>query len=193
MTEERMRHFEAPSLDLLDRIAAAPLPGGDSPLEMDLFRDLYFDTPARELEHRGVIAHLRIRADGAAVLTVELRDRGVGPDGPVLRTARADLAAADAEAAFAGDSEPATLLRAITDPSRLAPVLELETTRRSRRIQGAMVHCDSVTIRGEGNVRELWEVELQLDADAAPDLADALAEEFGLEPVTAVPIVRART
>nr|MDQ3388243.1 polyphosphate kinase 1 [Gemmatimonadota bacterium] len=44
-----------------------------------------------------------------------------------------------------------------------------------------------------GKVRELWEVELQLDADAAPDLADALAEEFGLEPVTAVPIVRART
>ncbi|HEV2149152.1 MAG TPA: hypothetical protein VGR37_17220, partial [Longimicrobiaceae bacterium] len=100
MSEPRVLRFEAPAAGVLDRIASDPAPGGvpGGPPELELFREVFFDTAAGELERRGVSVCMRIRADGGSTLEVEARDPA-GEAAP--KRASADLPGADPGEAFA--------------------------------------------------------------------------------------------
>lgn len=189
MPTRRALRFEAPSRAALDRLASDPAPAGIpcGPPELDLFREVYFDTAAGELERRGVTVCLLIRADGGSTLAMEVRDpAGEAPP----RRAAANLAVSDPQDAFAGDSEPARLLRAAIDPARLLPRLELETTRRVRAVapgdagaDGATLACDATVARRGGASGELFGVVLRIPAGVAADageVAGELAAAYGL-------------
>jgi polyphosphate kinase len=198
MTEERTFRFEVPSLEALDRLASDPLPQADGgPVEADFFRDLCFDTPERDLERRGASVCLRIRSDGGAVLTVEVRERAGDPEARALRQVSEEVPGVDPADAFAGSSEPARLLRAIIDPSRLTPRLELETMRRTRPLdfpgggRGALA-CDVVTVRAGENTGELHEVELRVPSGAPEVLVRELGETYGLCPAGGDRLARAQ-
>lgn len=193
MSSEHVVRFEVPTLEVLDRIVAAPLPRAGEP-EAEFFRDLYLDTEEGDLERRGVTVRVRIRVE-AATLTVEVRDRAAPPPAPVLR--RAEAEGVDPEDPLAADSEPVRLLRAVTDPARLAPRLELETARRVRPLHAdapGTLACDVVTVRAGEESRELYEVVLRLPAGCpeAEALRSTLAEEHGLHPVSGDRLARAR-
>lgn len=189
MTTQRALRFEAPAADVLDRIAADPAPGGVAcgPPEMDFLREVYFDTPAGDLERRGITVYLRIRPDGASTLEVEARDPA---DEAPPKHASAELPTSDPQEVFGSDSEPARLLRAITDPARLVPRLELETTRRVRSValdggtgHGATLVCDTTVARSGRAAADLYGVELRFPDGAAPEADEAardIASAYGL-------------
>ncbi|MET0399216.1 MAG: polyphosphate kinase 1 [Longimicrobiaceae bacterium] len=191
MATQRVLCFEAPTREALDRIASDPAPAGVpcGPPRIDLFREVFYDTPAGELERRGIRVCLLIRADGGSTLAVEARDPA-GEAAP--KRAAADLDASEAQEVFAGDSEPARLLRAAIDPARLVPRLELETTRRVRDVdpdgrgeEGATLACDATTARSGRAAGELYGVVLRVPDGALPDpdgVAGELAGAFGLRP-----------
>ena len=189
MTGERTYRFDVPSRDVLERLASGPLPGGagGETVEADFFRDLCFDTPDADLERMGASACLRIRADGGAVLTVEVRERPEDPGARVLRRAEEEVETAEPAGAFAGQTEPARLLRAITDPARLEPRIELATLRRVRLLalpgggRGALA-CDRVTVRAGERSAELYGMELRLPEGATDDWVPELEEALGLLP-----------
>ncbi|HEX2095236.1 MAG TPA: polyphosphate kinase 1 [Longimicrobiaceae bacterium] len=201
MTTERVLRFEVPGPGALDRIASDPTPGGlrCGPAELDFFRDVYFDTPAGDLERRGVTVCMRIRASDGSTLTVEVRD----PEGGAPhRRAVADLPGTDPGEAFRSDTEPAHLLRALVDPARLAPRLELATVRRTRSLEldgargaRALLACEATTARSGQEAAELFELELRFPDTAAPEADDAvrdLAAEFLLRPTREERMERAR-
>lgn len=190
MDTERVLRFEAPEPAVLDRIAADPAPGGMSwgPPELDLFREVFYDTPADELGRRGVTVCLRIRSDGGGTLEVEATDpAGEAPP----RRAAAEFSGSDPRDAFADDSEPARLLRAAIDPARLVPRLEMETVRRVRAVElygrpdGAMLACDATVVRSGDEAAELYGVLLRVPSDTdveADGMASELAAAYGLRP-----------
>ena len=78
------------------------------------------------------------RVDEAAARALFEQDPGYFAAQPRLRVAALGIAAdlpPGEDPPFAGDSEPARVLRAMVDPDRLAPRLELETHRVVRSIQ----------------------------------------------------------
>jgi polyphosphate kinase len=174
-------------------MAKAPLPaglaGGDAAL--DFFRDVYFDTPDADLERKGATCRLRVEKDGGRSLMVEVFDREVG-HGVVLRArSEADVPETDPPQLFRGASEPARLLRALIDPSRLEVSLEVETRRW---IRGAdfttdvaeaaessspevRLCYDSVTVRGGERTGEFWSLELTLP-DGGPENVPGLIDDF---------------
>ncbi len=121
--------WEAPDSELLRQILAdPPAPGlrfSRRPPHRTYFRDVYFDTPEGELRHRGARCRIRYAADGAWVLAVSLPG-GRRLDGRARGAQAADL--------FEGDSAPGRRLRALVDPARLAPWLELEVERAWRTL-----------------------------------------------------------
>ncbi|HEX2190842.1 MAG TPA: polyphosphate kinase 1 [Longimicrobiaceae bacterium] len=191
MSNEHALFFEAPALAVLDRIASDPAPAEVpcGPPEIELFREVYFDTPGGELERRGVTVSLRFRADGRSTLAVEARDPA-GQAAPMR--AAADLPGSSPREAFEGDSEAARLLRAAVDPARLGPRLELETTRRTRTVEldgaepgGATLACDTITVRSGRAAADLFRVVLRAPVAAATEaeeMARGLAADYGLRP-----------
>jgi polyphosphate kinase len=203
MSTERVLRFEVPSREVLDRLASGSLPSGidASPPERDFRRDVYYDTAGADLEKRGVTVRLSTRSDGVRLLNVDVRERS---DADRITRRHAEEGVGDEEATeiFMASSEPARLLRSMTDPARLSARLELETTRWSRRLKPAATTsgaitmlCDAVTLRFEDLVAEFEEVELQF-AEAASDDLDAVASvlqrELGLRATLASKLSRAR-
>ncbi|HSH46073.1 MAG TPA: CYTH domain-containing protein, partial [Longimicrobiales bacterium] len=134
MTATRTIRFEVPSEALLKRLAAARLPVAveDGDRRLEVFRDVYYDTPGGELERKGAIVRIRHAQDGRCGLRIDIRevaDNGV----PRRHRAHGEVSSGDPEEVFAGDSEPARLLRALVAPERLARAFELETMRSIRR------------------------------------------------------------
>src|SRR5690606_26857400 len=86
-SSERVLRFEVPDREALERLATGPLPAGLSGDEtrVDFFREIYFDTPSRDLEERGVTVRLRVRRDGSRLLTLDVRERATA-EAQVLRT-----------------------------------------------------------------------------------------------------------
>ncbi len=209
MRGDTVVRFEAPGPDVLDRVAREALPGGlrdAGPGEDCFFRDLYYDTPEGDLERRGATVRVRIRDDGQRTLAVEVRDveprEGEG-ELPV-RTALVTAPEVDADELFRGLAEPARLLRAMVDPERLVPWLEVETRRRVRRAvrprddageqPPVEVFCDRMTVREADLAADVFEVEVRIPGGTKgrKKLLRALEEDFGLE-VAAEPLpVRAR-
>ncbi|HEX8244184.1 MAG TPA: polyphosphate kinase 1, partial [Longimicrobium sp.] len=190
--------FAAPGRDVLERIAAGALPDGFAaePPSAELFRDVYYDTPELALRRRGATVGVRFHPAGELTLAVEVRGGGGG----LPESAAATEPVSDPRSLFAGESEPARLLRALTDPSHLAPWLEVETRRRVRpatRGEGdgrveMEIACDERTVRDRDVSAELAEVEVRLDDDTPEGraAARALEEAFGLTLLAGDPLRR---
>ena len=124
--------WEVPDSDLLRQILSdPPAPGlrfSRRPPQRTYFRDVYFDTPEGELRQRGARCRVRFASGGGCELAV------TSPGGE--RSAKGGGRARSAEPAdlFAADSAPARQLRALVDPARLAPWVELEIERAWRPV-----------------------------------------------------------
>src|SRR2546428_9576317 len=125
--------WDIPSAEALQALVADPLPLGlrAGPARRSFLRDLYFDTPAGDLRRRDVACRVCFAADDRRTLVLE----GLRPGPPEA----AEVAELDAAAIFAGTSGPARRLRALVDPARLVPSVELETERRLRQVRRAPV------------------------------------------------------
>ena len=188
--------FDPGAPGVLDALAAGPAPEGlrAGPPRTFAFRDVYHDTEEGDLERRGAWACVRHHSDGTRTFRVRS-----APDAEGGRVLAVELPAARGDNPLQGLSEPAGLLRAMVDPARLAPRVEMETHRRVREIgtpdgHVAEVACDAVTAR-EGDLRaELGEVEVRLPggADAEHPVAAALRHAHGLRRVEEDRLERAR-
>jgi hypothetical protein len=203
MTPQPGVRFTARGRDVLDRIATETLPDGlrGGPAETCFFREVFFDTPEGDLERRGAWVRVRVDEDGTQSLAVEVHPAGpdgVFPDAPLRRALEVgpDVEPRDL---FAADTEHGRLLRALVEPDRLVPWMEVETRRRVRRVRRddqarAEVFCDDMTVREADLSAELAEVEIRVDRDAKgrKKLLRALELEYGLDPVTDPLPTRAR-
>ncbi|MGH7530324.1 MAG: polyphosphate kinase 1 [Gemmatimonadales bacterium] len=155
--------WEAPNAAALREIQAS-LPGLAGALRVTppaaphCFRDVYFDTPDRDLKTRGARCRLRFAAEGTRRLTVWLPG-GLRVDGPLARRA------VDAAADLAGPSRAADRLRALTDPARLGPWVEREVERTRHAVRYPLLPlpacdlvADIVTVRRGERAAELYEI-----------------------------------
>ncbi|MFL5382532.1 MAG: polyphosphate kinase 1 [Longimicrobiaceae bacterium] len=196
--DELVVRFAAPDRAALERVASDPLPGGRDEGEpsTELFRDVYYDTPELDLRRRGATAGVRFYPSGELTLAVEVRD------GKRRRPASAATSGRgpSPEALFSADDEAGALLRALVDPARLRPWLEVETRRRVRAAVLASddgplrveVACDERMVRDRDVSAELFEVEVRLpdDTPAARAAARTLEQAFGLSLLTGDPLRR---
>ena len=196
--DELVVRFAAPDRETLERVAHGPLPGAPEGGEAadELFRDVYYDTPELDLRRRGATVGVRFHASGALTLAVEVRDWKRGRPAGAAARGRGP----SPEALFAADDEAGALLRALVDPARLRPWLEVETRRRLRAAvlasaDGAVpveVACDERMVRDRDVSAELFEVEVRLpeDSAAARAAARALERALGLTLLTGDPLRR---
>src|SRR5207247_1860350 len=155
------------------------------PARPSFLRDLYFDTPAGDLRRRDVACRVCFAADDRRTLVLE----GLRPGPPEA----AEVAELDAAAIFAGKSGPARRLRALIDPARLVPSVELETERRLRLVRRALVPwpelelvLDVVTVRSSEAAPVFRELALRRrpwGTIGVARLGAALAERHGLHPL----------
>src|SRR5256712_9181677 len=148
--------WDIPSAEALQALVADPLPLGlrAGPARRSFLRDLYFDTPAGDLRRRDVACRVCFAADDRRTLVLE----GLRPGPPEA----AEVAELDAAAIFAGTSGPARRLRALVDPARLVPSVELETERRLRLVRREIAAWPT-TERGHDDL-------YLCHSEAAPDL-----------------------
>ena len=150
--------YELRSAEQLEAIASAPLPLDikASPPQRTRHRDLYLDTPDESLRAQGVTCRLRIGTDDRHLLSLRID----GSNGvPPLRVDAAS-SAADVQGALAENTTAARRIRALIDPLRLVPLLDMEVDRLSRfahpdffRRPRLELHFDRITIRRDDVVR----------------------------------------
>src|SRR5690606_6878422 len=108
------------------------------------------------------------------------------------RHAESEVPAMPPSELFAGESEPARVVRALTDPARLEVVLELGVTRRLRVASAGgaaparvLIAYDVAAVRRGDTTAELYEVEIRMP-EAPPGrfegLVQAFEEGYGLRP-----------
>jgi polyphosphate kinase len=204
MRNERLLRFEVPGSDALARIAAAPLPFGlhEQSSDLDVFRVVYYDTSTGDLERKGATVRLCIRPDETQILHVDIIAGADDADAAVLRRhAEAQVPALPPEELFAGESEPARLIRALVDPVHLGPAFELETVRRLRvatRAGGSAgtvsFALDAVTVRKHEYSGELYELEVTLSGspEAFEGLVEDIERAYGVRLTLADTVARAR-
>ncbi|MDB4948575.1 MAG: Polyphosphate kinase [Gemmatimonadetes bacterium] len=202
-TGERVLAFEVATRETLDRLAHEPLPAAlrEEGRARTHFRDVFWDTGDGGLERRGITVRLRWNGDGTRTLAVRVQPRGEAPLADGAEEWRTELAppaaGEDADALPADGSDVGLRLRALVDPARLVPALEVETDRATRRAhplgapeQTVRLHTDALTVRAGGTAAVLFGLEVHLPPGANGDAAEAarlLAEEFGLRPAPADP------
>ena len=186
--------WDVPTPEALRRLAAEPLPLGlRAPEARARFqRDLYFDTPDGALRKRGVTCRFRIRSDDRRELMVALRGERRGT--VAERRADATVAAADAQEAFGGTSQPARILRGLVNPTALSAELELEVERHTRQASPGWprwsrfeLFYDIVTVRAAGLARTFQELKLRQLRAGRPTLeqvAQAISGSYRLRSVT---------
>lgn len=203
MSTERVLRFEVPSRETLERLATGPLPRGLKPgaTRLDMSREIYFDTAERDLERRGVTVRVCVRKDGSRLFTVNVRERATAEAQVIQTHAEAVVPDEADQQTFAGSSEPARLLRALIDPTRLEAQLELGTMRwyREASLESApdallQLACDQVTVRHGDISADFQELEIRLPGREVPGLDEivgALQAEHGLRVTLASTLVRA--
>src|SRR2546426_7550198 len=179
--------WDIPNAEALQALWAAPLPLGlrAGPARRSFLRDLYFDTPAADLRRRDIACRVRSAADDRRPRVLEGLRRGRGD--------AAGVAELDPAAIFAAGSGPARRLRALIDPARLVPSIELETERRIRPVRRALAPwpelelvLDVVTVRSTEAAPVFRELALgrhPWGTIGIARLGAALAERYGLRPV----------
>jgi inorganic triphosphatase YgiF len=137
MLPQRVFRFEIPDRETLERLAADPLPDGftEAGSEMEFFREIYYDTPAADLDEKSSTVRLRLPHVGPARLYVDVLERSSTEGGVRRQTAEADVGDADPDTLFSDGSGAAGLLRGLIDAERLEPVFELEVMRRGRAVR----------------------------------------------------------
>ena len=125
MSARTERRWDIPTTALLEELVAAPLPLGlhGGRLVHTFYRDLYFDTPERDLARRGARCRLRFDLDDRRSLALESPGTGLW---------ESSVEELDPRDVFRGAAEAARRLRALVDPERLALQLELQVERRLR-------------------------------------------------------------
>lgn len=202
LQDTRTFRFEVPDRAALDALLSGDLPefpaAGD--VDVQAFRDVFFDTPAGDLAGKGASVRLHVPDHGAPCLRVDVLDAG-GRDGAASARSAEDAAPAlHAPELFAGDTEAARLVRALVDPARLEPVLELETLRRVRTtlVDGGVplrLVADTVTVRVAEVSGELFELQVVVPgefAGAVQGTSRALQERLRLRPLIVDTVARAR-
>ena len=153
-----MFRYELRSAEQLDAIAAAPLPLDlwASPPHRSRHRDLYLDTADESLRGQGVTCRLRIGANDRHVLSLRIDGNNGAP--PLRVDAAAS--AADVQGALSENTTAARRIRALIDPVRLVPLLDMEVDRLTRfahpdffRRPRLELHFDRITIRRDDVVR----------------------------------------
>src|SRR5437879_5907456 len=179
--------WDVPSAEALQALWADPLPLGlrAGPARRSFLRDLYFDTPAADLRRRDIACRVRFAADDRRTLVLE----GLRPG----HADAAGVAELDPATIFAGGSGPARRLRALIDPARLVPSIELETERRVRPARRALAPwpelelvLDVVTVRSTEAAPVFRELALRRrpwGTISIARLGAALAERYSLRPV----------
>lgn len=204
MKPERILRFEVGDRELLERLAAAPLPLGmrEEASELDFFREVFFDSAAGDLKTKGATLRMRIRKDGGARLLLDVRERRLEEGSVLRRRIEEQVPHGDATTLFTGDSEPAQMLRALIDVDKLAATFELETVRRQRMASFGegddgriAVAVDLLTIRQGDLAGELQEIEITFPADGGPPVdrvVRAFRDAYGLKLTLADTASRAR-
>ncbi|MEJ2207046.1 MAG: polyphosphate kinase 1 [Gemmatimonadota bacterium] len=177
---------------LLERLATAPRPlgmSGGTP-HYQLLRETFFDTADGLLRDRRMTLRTRLQADGR--LTVELsKVTGVNLQGIVEETVLEEPAVGGGlYATLAGSSELSTLVREVTDPVALRPVVALDIDREIRELKrrwlGRPLHrvtFDRILTHRPGLTRAVNEISLTELGPGRPTLealADRLRAEHGV-------------
>jgi polyphosphate kinase len=184
--------FQAPDRETIERLAALSVADAENGVAM--FRDVFYDTGAHDLESRGAIVRLRLAQDGAALLSVHVLERR-GEDGIAhMRSDELEIGESALEAPFTADPAATRLVRALVEPARLQPVLELETLRRVVPLGAdTAIACDVITVRSGELSSDLFEVELAGgDEEKLRAHARTLQEQHGLRPLLTETVTRAR-
>lgn len=163
--------LEIPSQHVLHQLLSDPLPLElrATTLERSFHRDIYFDSQDHALESRGVQCRIRIRSDDTRVLSIDIRGTiGGATRGQTRELYLAEVVEVEAADALRGTSEPARRLRAIVDPSRLSPTIELECERNTRRARRGWLPLwdfeivyDLVTVRSGDSSESFREMKIR--------------------------------
>lgn len=141
-------HWNVPTAARLAELLTASLPLGlrSGAPHQSFHRDLYFDTPPRDLDRCGVTCRLRFDIEDRRWLMIAVADVG---------RFEARVAELEPRDIFSGAAEPARRLRALVDAEHLVLQLELETERRLRGAHFPLVAVpqlvfayDTMTVRG---------------------------------------------
>ena len=170
MQPERVLRFEVPGRDILEEMASAPLPGRLAQVSSDVrfSRVVFFDTATGDLENKGATVRLSINDQGRQILGVDVREQLTEEGGVIRRHSESEVTATDPSVLFSGIAEPAQIVRALIDPRRLVPALELEVMRRQRIAHAEdnndqiTFAYDAITVRKGDVTGELFEVEVCL-------------------------------
>ncbi len=142
--------WDIPTPALLEELLAAPLPLGlvAGRPEHTFYRDLFFDTPERDLQRRGASCRVRFGVDDRRWLALHV---------PGAAHCEAAVPEIEPSEVFRGHTEPARRLRALVDPERLVLQLELQVERRLRHARLPVISLgqfllayDTLTTRGGG-------------------------------------------
>ncbi len=126
--------WDVPTADVLRRFAKEPLPlklHATAPTRI-FQRDVFYDTADLTLRARGITCRVRHRSDDRHEISVEIVSEADAQ--AIVTRAQTDVPDGVAQAALAGESEPARLLRAIVNPESLGPELELELEQFERAV-----------------------------------------------------------
>jgi hypothetical protein len=143
--------WQVASAGRLEELVQAPLPLGlrSGPARMSFHRELYFDTPQGDLRRRDIRCRVRFDVEDHRWLTLDAPDHALRCEARVAELEPQDI--------VLGASEPARRLRALVDPSRLEPHVELDVEQRLRvarfpalPLSQFVFAYDRVTVRGGG-------------------------------------------
>ncbi len=204
MPTEAVVRLAVPTKDTLMELSASPLPFGlrGSNLTHRFFRDVYYDTLDRDLDHKSVSCRLRIPMKGARSLEVKIKGTKKDGTGRLSHNVfEAFLPDPDADM-FDETLEPARVLRAIIDPGRLSPSIDLETDSLERVGRHRVLlypqyeFCyDTVHARAKELSETFYDLTIKQVRPGGPPIeriADAIREEHGFSLTLGDRLARAR-
>ncbi|MDT8340517.1 MAG: CYTH domain-containing protein, partial [Longimicrobiales bacterium] len=190
--------------ETLRNLVTTPLPYGlrDGPAERVTLRDIYYDTPERDLERRGAVCRVRLDPVDGRTLRVKLRALEGDEAGGTRTVASAPVQNDDDHEAFRAETDAGRLLRSLVDPAALTPVMEIDTDRwrRSARWLWFRRPCleftyDVLTSRMGDRAVSFGRIRLRPRSGPGPSLARVgrtLVDAVGVRPSLAGNYRRAR-